>query len=117
MKILIELPEAEYDLIMKSDKTVFADASGKEAMMYAIKNGVQFPKECGRLINADSLLNKFDETYRSKIGLVPDCLAEGFVQCEKLIKNEPTIYEGVKNANRNSLIPTGKPVGLYDNPK
>lgn len=101
MKILIELPEAEYDLIMKSNKTAFANASSKETMMYAIKNGVPFPKEHGRLIDADSLLNKFDETYRSKIGLVPDCLAEGFVQCEKLIKSEPTIYEGVKNSNRN----------------
>lgn len=101
MKILIELPEAEYKLIMKSDKTAFANASSKEAMMYAIKNGVPFPKEHGRLIDADSLLNKFDKTYRSKIGLVPDCLAEGFVQCEKLIKNEPTIHEEAKNANRN----------------
>ncbi len=47
MKILIELPEAEYNLIMKSDKTAFADASSKEAMMYAIKNGVPLPKEHG----------------------------------------------------------------------
>lgn len=101
MQIVIELPEAEYNLVMKSNKTAFADASSKEAMMYAIKNGVPLPKEHGRLIDADSLLNKFDETYRLKIGLVPDCLAEGFVQCEKLIKNEPTIYEGAKNANRN----------------
>lgn len=101
MQIVIELPKSEYDLIMKSNKTALADAVSKEAMMYAIKNGVPLPEECGRLIDADSLLNKFDETYVSKIGLVPDCLAEGFVQCENLIKSEPTIYEGSKNANRN----------------
>lgn len=101
MKILIELPEAEYNLIIKSNETALANASSKEAMMYAIKNGVPFPKECGRLIDADSLLSKFDEAYKSKIGLVPDCLAEGFLQCEKLINNEPTIYKGAKNENRN----------------
>lgn len=97
---MIELPESEYDLIMKSNKTALADASSKEAMMYAIKNGIPLPKEHGRLIDADSLLNKLDETYKSKIGLVPDCLAEGFMQCEKLIRSEPTIYEGSKNENR-----------------
>lgn len=114
MKLIIDISKYTIDIAKLGN--VISDADN-EIVAKAIANGILLPKEHGRLIDADSLLSKFDETYRSKIGLVPDCLAEGFVQCEKLIKNEPTIYEGVKNANRNSLIPTGKPVGLYDNPK
>ena len=38
-KLIIEIPEDEYDLIMKSDINCMADSVSKEAMMYAIKNG------------------------------------------------------------------------------
>ena len=38
-KLIIEIPEDEYDLIMKSDRNCIADSVSKEAMMYAIKNG------------------------------------------------------------------------------
>ena len=39
VKLLIEISEEEYFWILKSDKTVFADAASKEAMLYAIKTG------------------------------------------------------------------------------
>ncbi|MGN1125220.1 MAG: hypothetical protein ACI4SM_03440 [Candidatus Gastranaerophilaceae bacterium] len=35
----------------------------------------------------------------------------------KLDKNLNTIIKNYKEGDNNSLIPTGKPVGLYNNPK
>lgn len=55
MKIVIDMPNDEYDLIMKSDKSYMADSVSKEAMMYAIKNGTPLHKGCGRLIDAKAL--------------------------------------------------------------
>lgn len=39
MKIIIDLPEEQYSLIMQSDRNSAALFTDKEAMMYAIKNG------------------------------------------------------------------------------
>ena len=39
MKILIDIPDNEYNLIMGSDKTCNANSCSKELMMHAIKNG------------------------------------------------------------------------------
>ena len=46
-----------------------------------------------RLIDADALLNAIDKRYQEKEGVVPDNLAEGFMQMEKLIKEQPTAYD------------------------
>ena len=43
MKILIDIPDNEYNLIMGSDKTCNADSCSKELMMHAIKNGIPSP--------------------------------------------------------------------------
>lgn len=46
-----------------------------------------------RLIDADILLGAMDERYKEKKDIVPDNLAEGFFQMEKLIKEQPTAYD------------------------
>lgn len=46
-----------------------------------------------RLIDADELLGKMDERYKAKEPIVSNTLAEGFVQMEKLIKEQPTAYD------------------------
>lgn len=43
-----------------------------------------------RLIDADLLLSQIGNRYDEKKDIVPDNLAEGFVQMEKLIKEQPT---------------------------
>lgn len=55
MKLVIDIPEEEYMLIKMSDKTVFADASSKECMLHAIKNGTVLPKGHGDLIDRSLL--------------------------------------------------------------
>lgn len=46
-----------------------------------------------RLIDADLLLSSIDKRYNEKVNIVPDNLAEGFVQMEKLIKEQPTAFD------------------------
>lgn len=46
-----------------------------------------------RLIDADLLLPQIGNRYDEKKDIVPDNLAEGFVQMEKLIKEHPTAYD------------------------
>ena len=46
-----------------------------------------------RLIDADTLLEAIDPMYKAKKDIVPDNFAEGCVQMEKLIKQQPTAYD------------------------
>lgn len=46
-----------------------------------------------RLIDADVLLSQMDNRYIEKENIVPDTLAEGFMQMEALIKEQPTAYD------------------------
>ena len=46
-----------------------------------------------RLIDADKLIEIMDDRYKEKVNKVPDNLAEGFMQMEKLIKEQPTAYD------------------------
>lgn len=43
------------------------------------------------LISRSALLAQMDDRYRREIKLAPDNMAEGFVQMEKLIKEQPTV--------------------------
>ena len=45
------------------------------------------------LINKNVLLDSMDDRYKAKRDIVPDNLAEGFLQIEKLIKEQPTTTE------------------------
>ena len=46
-----------------------------------------------RLIDANALLEAIDPMYKSKKDIVPDTFAEGCVQMEKLINQQPTAYD------------------------
>ena len=46
-----------------------------------------------RLIDADLLLSQISNRYNEKKDIVPDNLAEGFMQMEKLIKEQPIAYD------------------------
>lgn len=46
-----------------------------------------------RLIDADALIKGMGKRYNEKAGIVPDNLAEGFLQMEKLINDQPTAYD------------------------
>lgn len=46
-----------------------------------------------RLIDADKLIDSMDDRYKEKVNNVPDNLAEGFMQMEKLIKEQPTAFD------------------------
>ena len=41
------------------------------------------------MIDENKLLAEMDLRYKEKVGKVPDNMAEGFVQMEKLIKEQP----------------------------
>ena len=47
------------------------------------------------LISKKSLLDKLNPLYKQKKLIVPDNLAEGFVQVESLIKWEPSAFKGM----------------------
>ena len=45
------------------------------------------------LIRRSMLLSSMNKRYNEKCNIVPDNLAEGFMQMEKLIKEQPTAYD------------------------
>ena len=47
----------------------------------------------GDLIDRSALLDAMDKRYIEKKDIVPNNLAEGFMQMEKLIKEQPTAYD------------------------
>ena len=46
-----------------------------------------------RLIDADKLIRAMYVRYDEKVNNVPDNLAEGFMQVDKLIKEQPTAFD------------------------
>lgn len=61
VEVVIKLPEEEYDRIMKSDETVFADAASKECMLDAIKNGIRLAPGHGKMGDLDKALILLNE--------------------------------------------------------
>ncbi|MBQ4523565.1 MAG: hypothetical protein IJA10_11540 [Lachnospiraceae bacterium] len=49
--------------------------------------------DMGDLISRSALIEALDKRYNEKKEIVPDNLAEGFMQVEKLIKEQPTAYD------------------------
>ena len=45
------------------------------------------------LISRSALLNAMDKRYKEKKDIVPNNLAEGFLQVEKLINEQPIVYD------------------------
>ena len=46
-----------------------------------------------RLIDADKLIKAMYDRYDEKVNIVPNNLAEGFMQVDKLIKEQPTAFD------------------------
>ncbi len=60
MKLVIDIPDEQYEYIKKSDKNTFAAVSSKECMLYAIKNGTPVSTE-GDLISREALKEAVQE--------------------------------------------------------
>ena len=71
MEIIIKIPEEEYNYILKSDNSVFADCVSKECMMHAIKKGTPLPKGHGKLIDTDELLTVTEYDGKNEKTYVP----------------------------------------------
>ena len=56
-----------------------------------------------RLIDVDTLLNSMDDRYKEKESIVPNNLAEGFMQMEKLIKEQEVVLE-LEKENRDLIV-------------
>lgn len=93
MKLIIDIPEAQYNFIKLSDKSVFADASSKECMLNSIKNGTPYEERPqGDSISREALKNDL-------ITFFPDKCLEGitaktlFKQILTDIDNAPTVSD------------------------
>lgn len=82
MKVVIDIPDEQYEFIKRSDETAFAIVSSKECMLYAIKNGTPLPKGHGDLIDRNILLQNwkvipsrdrliFDRYIQTLNGVIP----------------------------------------------
>lgn len=63
-----------------------------------------------RIIDANKLLEEMNETYNKKFGIVPDNLAEGFAQVDKLVTHAPTIEAEPVVHGKWAEIPYGEQV-------
>lgn len=77
MKLIIDIPEEQYNLIKLSDKSVFADTSSKECMLNSIKKGIPLPKGHGRLVDENYIIAEL--VYRKHL------LSDG-VKCGEVTK-------------------------------
>jgi hypothetical protein len=82
MKVIIDIPDEQYEFIRRSDENAFAIVSSKECMLYAIKNGTPLPKGHGDLIDRNILLQNwkvipsrdrliFDRYIQTLNGVIP----------------------------------------------
>lgn len=63
MKLVIDIPKEEYNYILKSDNSVFADCASKECMMHVIKKGTPLPKGHGKIVDMSEVLIKLMQFY------------------------------------------------------
>lgn len=92
MQVVVHMSDKLYERIMETDSDTCATFT-ESAIVKAIQNGQVLPKGHGNLKDTKEILDRFDKTYKEKVNIVPDNLAEGFVQCEKLIKTAPPIIK------------------------
>ena len=60
MRLIIDIPDEQYEYIKKSDKNTFAAVSSKECMLHSIKNGIPVSTE-GDLISRSYLKDRLAE--------------------------------------------------------
>lgn len=88
MKLVIEMPEAEYKKVKEGRASV-------SMMREAIRNGTPLPKGHGRLIDADAMINKLCTQEASDFF--------GSVTCAEImdfIENEKSIVEADKQEGK-----------------
>ena len=80
MKLVVDIPDGQYDLILKSDKGVYSVFVSKECMMYAIKNGTPLPEHYGDLIDRNELLKKEVWGSFGEIGEDAPCVFKAHIE-------------------------------------
>lgn len=80
MKLMIDIPDNIYDAIKEAQTIISGQRSGKtllQILVNSVENGTPLPKEHGRLIDADVLVDGMEDDYEL---------------CE-LVNSTPTIIE------------------------
>ena len=87
MEIVIEIPEEEYELVRHENKSYGTEL----VLMNAVAEGTPLPKEHGRLIDYESVVDAIDDwinTYGS---------INATYYLRNRVKNVPTIIKGNDN--------------------
>ena len=66
MKIIIDIPDNEYDLIEQSNKTAYANLVSKEMLMMAVRNGTKLPEDLGDFSDG---YHTFNQLYYQRLML------------------------------------------------
>ena len=82
-------PKFESDIVRKLMKC--AEQHKQLAKWLKELKRLKEQEPCEDAVSRSSLLNKLDDCYKEKIKVAPDNMAEGFMQAEKLIKQEPSV--------------------------
>lgn len=99
MELVINIPKEQYMLIMQSNNNSAADFVSKEAMMYAIKNGIPLLERHGKLVDVNSIPEE-DRDITVKSLLRPGTIAcVGAITLEEYVNGLPTIVEADKPKN------------------
>jgi len=89
MKLVIEIDEEEYEMVLLKMNTSVIAKSCSEAENI-IANGIPLPKNHGRLIDADKLNKKKKYQFQTQSGAFSK--SEWFIKADDLF-NAPTIIE------------------------
>ena len=83
MKLMIDIPEEEYELVRHENKSFRTELE----LMNAVANGTPLPKGHGRLIDADELIKNWYDEY------IKFMTREEIESMDGVIENAPTIIE------------------------
>ena len=77
MRMVIEIPEELYDMILSSDKTIWAEFVSKEAMMYAIKNSTPLDDIRQEIENLEYSWYEvpYENVIDDVIGIIDKCIS------------------------------------------
>ena len=98
MQIIIDIPEALYEIVMNNKEEILLDDDYSE-IERAVITGTPLPKGHGRLIDADKLNRKKKYCFQTKHGAFPK--SEWFIKADDLFL-APTIVEADKEISNGS---------------
>ena len=96
MQILIDIPETQYNCILKSENSLYVNYISKECLMYAIKIGIPLPKDHGDLIDKGKLLDTLKDLDLEWIRANCSTDEDGIDIIEDIIEEESIIIEADK---------------------